>query len=106
MTVADPGLQPERTRLSWSRTSLAIVANGLLVVGRDLGVDPARWHAYTVVAAALSALAALTVYLVGRRRSSALAGAHSAAGSAAIAITGGCVVAMCIALSVAALVRS
>ncbi|MFI1465429.1 DUF202 domain-containing protein [Nocardia carnea] len=69
----DPGLQPERTALSWTRTSLAIAANGLLVVGRDLLTDPVRWHPVTAIAGGAALLAALGVYLVGKRRTRLLA---------------------------------
>lgn len=34
MAVLDVGLQRERTSLAWTRTSLAMVANGLLVLVR------------------------------------------------------------------------
>jgi uncharacterized membrane protein YidH (DUF202 family) len=59
-----PGLQPERTALSWDRTAIGLLANGALLVFRSN-------HAGQVVlyvAAAFALLATLTCALVGRYR--------------------------------------
>ena len=41
---ADGGLQAERTDLSWSRTSIAIIVNGLLIV---FGPDARLWSDFS-----------------------------------------------------------
>lgn len=64
----DPGLQADRTSLSWTRTSLAIMANGVLVVGRDLTHHPTQWSSCRWLAAGVALAVAATVYAIGRRR--------------------------------------
>jgi uncharacterized membrane protein YidH (DUF202 family) len=69
--AADRGLQPERTHLAWTRTSLAVLANGVLVLVKDpLLTDDG--HRARLAVAVLSGAAALGIYLVGVRRQRAL----------------------------------
>jgi uncharacterized membrane protein YidH (DUF202 family) len=69
-TGRDPGLQAERTTLSWTRTSLAFLANGALLLIPDIhnGGGIFGW-----VAAGLAAMLALSTYLIGVRRQRTLA---------------------------------
>ena len=62
--------QTERTTLSWTRTSLGIVANGVLLLLRDV-----HHHASTLrfVAAGFAAALALTTWLIAARRQRILA---------------------------------
>jgi uncharacterized membrane protein YidH (DUF202 family) len=64
------GTQPERTTLAWTRTSLAVLANGaILLLQRTHGdVGPLRF-----VAAGIAALLAVAAYLIGFRRQRILA---------------------------------
>jgi uncharacterized membrane protein YidH (DUF202 family) len=61
-----PGLQAERTDLSWTRTSLAFLVNGALLLVRNALFAPSPMHRVAAVIAFLLALfAALMAY---RRR--------------------------------------
>ena len=66
MTV-NPNTQPERTSLAWTRTSLAVLANGVLLSLKDI-----RSAGHIAAAVAAAALAVAT-YLVGVRRQRILA---------------------------------
>jgi uncharacterized membrane protein YidH (DUF202 family) len=66
----DDGLQPERTALSWSRTSFGVLGNGALLLVRDLGHDPSPPR---LLAAGLAAVIAVTTYLLGYQRQRVLA---------------------------------
>jgi uncharacterized membrane protein YidH (DUF202 family) len=70
MTSPDPGLQAQRTSLSWTRTSFAVLANGALLMLHDLADHRAGFGA---VAAGIAGFLALVVYLVGVRRQRTLA---------------------------------
>lgn len=59
----DPGLQPERTQLSWERTSVGFLAVGALVLLRH-GELPFTGRLLVAAAAAVSALA---VVIISRR---------------------------------------
>ncbi|OJZ63315.1 hypothetical protein BRW65_29890 [Mycobacterium paraffinicum] len=70
---ADRGLQPERTALAWTRTSLSVIGSGVLVLLKDRNLTgPSGLAARVAIAGAAVALA-LAVYAVGARRRRALA---------------------------------
>ncbi|MFF8954673.1 DUF202 domain-containing protein [Streptomyces sp. NPDC014894] len=68
----DPGLQPERTRLAWRRTTLTFTVAAVLA-GRQALSGP--MDAVATVAVALSALVWLGFLLVAHRRVRALGAA-------------------------------
>jgi uncharacterized membrane protein YidH (DUF202 family) len=62
---SDAGLQAERTGLAWSRTSLGVAANAVLLAVRELthdGLGP------SLVLAVAASVLAVVVALYGRRR--------------------------------------
>lgn len=59
------GLQPERTALAWTRTSLALLANGALLLVRYLASSPSGW---LLAAAGLAALLAAAAWWAGMSR--------------------------------------
>jgi uncharacterized membrane protein YidH (DUF202 family) len=69
-SLGPQGLQAERTALAWSRTSLAVLVNGLLLVLKELS---SRTGAMALAAAGLAGIIAVGVYLIGVRRQRSLA---------------------------------
>lgn len=59
-----PGLQPERTALSWDRTAIGLLANGALLVFRSNHTGQIVLY----VAAGFALLATLTCALLSRQR--------------------------------------
>jgi uncharacterized membrane protein YidH (DUF202 family) len=64
------GTQPERTTLAWTRTSLAVLANGAILFLRDIHGEAS---ALQLVAAGVAAVLAVATYLIGLRRQRILA---------------------------------
>jgi uncharacterized membrane protein YidH (DUF202 family) len=70
------GLQPERTALAWTRTSFAVLANGALLMVRNLhGENGFRGDngSFRLFAVGVAIALALCIYLIGVRRQRILA---------------------------------
>lgn len=90
----DPGLQPERTRLAWRRTTLAYAVAAVLA-GR-LALQQGM-SARTLAAGGLMALAWLAFLVTAHRRARSLGPARPTALSARQAVlAAGCVVALAV----------
>ena len=68
--LPDDGLQPERTILSWHRTSLGVLGNSALLLLRDVDNYAGSLR---LLPAGLAAVLAVVTYLVGRQREYQLA---------------------------------
>lgn len=68
--TSNSGTQPERTTLAWTRTSLAVLANGFILLIQHTHRDARPLH---YVAAGVAALLAIATYLIGARRQRLLA---------------------------------
>jgi uncharacterized membrane protein YidH (DUF202 family) len=66
----DRGLQPERTSLAWTRTSLAVLANAAVLLVTEF---PRYKGPLPLIEASLVAAVAVITYLVGIRRQRTLA---------------------------------
>jgi uncharacterized membrane protein YidH (DUF202 family) len=64
------GLQAERTSLAWTRTSLAVLANGALLMLHDIAHHRSG---FGLAAAGIAVVVAVLTYLVGLRRQRVLA---------------------------------
>lgn len=64
----DPGLPAERTDLSWSRTSIAVIVSGVLVSARELITQGEQTSIAIWVGLASSIVIAGIVAGIGRRR--------------------------------------
>ncbi len=96
----DPGLARERTSLSWTRTSLAVMANGLLVMVRHERAFPLPVAAGL---AGLSLVAALLALAHAALRSGVVRepGAQIGAPTGAVVTLGLAVTILCLATGVA-----
>jgi len=66
----EPGRQAERTTLAWTRTSFAVLANGALLVVKDLH---AHARPLNLIAAGLAIALALATCVIGIERQRTLA---------------------------------
>lgn len=72
----DPGLQPERTALAWSRTGLAIATSGVLVLLRNVDTLSGGHNAARIGLVAAVAVLAVVVIGLGMQRRRQLARGH------------------------------
>lgn len=79
----DRGLQPERTALAWTRTSLAVVVSGGLVLLKDPGMAQLVDHHGRIGVGVAAATVAGALFLVGVRRRRTLSARPHRNGTAA-----------------------
>lgn len=81
----DPGLQPERTRLAWSRTALAFLANGAVLLHAGHRADHVLWLLPGAAVIAVSVLVRAAGELRYRRVEASLRANAPVAGTALVA---------------------
>jgi uncharacterized membrane protein YidH (DUF202 family) len=96
--VRDPGLQPERTAIAWSRTCYAVAVDGVLVV--RFGVDP--WSGPMLALGCVMLFAAAVFLYLSLCRRAALLGSHPRAPrSSFMGACAGCIGGVCVLQAVA-----
>ncbi|GAA2751745.1 DUF202 domain-containing protein [Amnibacterium kyonggiense] len=95
----DPGLQPERTELSWRRTLLALAVGALVSVR----VLPPVLGGWTVATGLLGVLAAAVLWLLARRRHASVAAVFRGSVAATAMPGGGLLLALTVFTAVGAL---
>lgn len=83
----DPGLQPERTRLAWSRTALAFLANGGLMLHAGHRLDHWGWLVPGAVVIAVSVFVYVASAVRFRRVDDAIRRGTPVVGTVPIALT-------------------
>jgi uncharacterized membrane protein YidH (DUF202 family) len=70
LTKPGPGLQAERTAMAWTRTSLGVLVNGVLLILKQPHYNDGPLRP---IAAGFAGIIAVIIYLVGMRRERTLA---------------------------------
>ena len=98
--LRESGLQAERTALAWTRTSFAVLGNGVLFVLKQV---PHYRDPSPLIMAGIAAFVALIAYLIGLRRQRTLTRRplpHKITARRKLRLVGGLVIGLTVAVAV------